>query len=70
MRIELNPEQQRRLFEWAAKVTKAHVDAGCEPPGYELVISFGPLENLAQAHSGTASLDLGEVLVRDAVEPR
>lgn len=63
MRIELTDEQRRRLLEWAGDITRAHVDADVEPPGYDLVVSIGSIESIARAVCGSQSLDLGEVHV-------
>jgi hypothetical protein len=62
MLIRLSLDQQARLLEWARTITEAHVAAGCEPPGYELIINVaGPYGVSATASSGSSVIDLGGV---------
>ena len=64
MLIRIPLEQERRLLDWAGTLARAELDADLEPSGYTLQISFAPgLGWSAEAVSGTATLDLGDVEV-------
>lgn len=67
MQITISPEQIDRLRALVEPVNVAHVDDGCEPPGYSIEISFGgPYGNSAVARCGNQTVDLGEVAVLPA----
>ena len=62
MHIRLSREQTECLLEWAGKITTAHFEADCEPPGYYLQIATGTgYPSCVEAISGSARLDLGDV---------
>lgn len=64
MVITLSAEQQDLLFAWICPITEAHVNDGCEPPGYSLEIRVaGPWGCDAMAVCGSQRLDLGDVSV-------
>ena len=68
MHIRLSREQTKSLLEWAGKITAAHVEADCEPPGYYLHIAVGGgYPSSIEAISGSGRLDLGDIDV-DLVE--
>lgn len=68
MHIRLSREQTESLLEWAGKITTAHVEADCEPPGYCLQVSIGAgYPSCVEAISGSVRYDLGDVDV-DLVE--
>lgn len=58
--ITINDEQARRVLAWAGKLTEANVEDGCEPTGYELVISVSPYGVDAEARGSGRTLSLGE----------
>ena len=62
MVITFTLEQQNKLLAWARAITKGHVDADCEPPGYTLHIDVGaPWSPEARAVCGTHEIELGDV---------
>lgn len=62
MHIRLSREQTKSLLKWARKITTAHIDADCEPPGYDLHIAIGGgYPSSVEAISGSSRLDLGDV---------
>lgn len=62
MRIRLSREQTKCLLEWAAKITKAHLEGNCEPSGYCLQVSTGSgYPSCVEAISGSNRLVLGDV---------
>jgi hypothetical protein len=64
MLIKLSRQQELQLLEWAAEIGRAHASAGCEPPGYQLIITVAePYGSSAEAVCGSARIDLGEVSV-------
>jgi hypothetical protein len=64
MLIRLSKQQESELLKWASSIASSHVEADCEPPGYELVITIAePCTTTARAECGAASLSLGEVAV-------
>lgn len=64
MVITLSAEQQDQLFAWIRPVNEAHVNEGCEIPGYTLEIRVaGPWGSDAMAVCGSQRLDLGDVTV-------
>lgn len=64
MVITLSAEQQAQLFEWLQPITEAHVNDGCEPPGYSLEIRVaGAWGSDAMAMYGSSRFDLGDVSV-------
>lgn len=64
LHICLSREQTACLLEWVGKITTAHVEADCEPPGYYLRIAVGAgYPSSIEATSGSSRLDLGDVEV-------
>lgn len=65
MVITLSAEQQAQLFAWLRPITEAHVNDGCEPPGYslEIRVAGGIWGSDAMAICGSQRLDLGDVKV-------
>ena len=64
MHICLSREQTTCLLAWSRKITTAHVEADCEPPGYYLKVSVGAgFPSSIEATSGSSRLDLGDVEV-------
>lgn len=64
MLIKLSAKQEAALLAWITPITKAEVDAECEPSGYYLEIEIGgPFGASACASSGNAKHDIGEVEV-------
>jgi hypothetical protein len=64
MLIRLSHEQELRLLEWSATIGRAHASAGCEPPGYVLIVEVaGPYGASARAESGSSEIELGDVTV-------
>lgn len=61
MHIRLDAAQTERLLCWAGTITTAETGADCEPGGYVLHISVGLLGHTAEAASGGAMIDLGDV---------
>ena len=64
MHIQLSPQQEAALLEWAARRTDAEVQADCEPSGYELTIAISPIDAEATARKGPDELCLGAVSVQ------
>ncbi len=62
MIVRLSTAQQIRLLDWSEAIGRGHVAAGCEPPGYELVITVAePYMTTARAESGSDRIELGDV---------
>jgi hypothetical protein len=58
----LDQSQIEILNKWIGKINENHFNEECEPPGFEITISFcGPYGQHATAKSGSSSIDLGEV---------
>jgi len=65
MVITLTIQQQAQLFAWLRPITKAHINDGCEPPGYSLEIRVaGPWGCDAMAICGSQRMDLGDVSLK------
>lgn len=65
MEIILSPEQVLLINSLVNPINIAHIDAGCEPPGFTIAISFlGPYGNDAVGQCGKQTVDLGEVTIR------
>lgn len=61
--IQLNAQQIDQMNRWIGEINMAHLKEECEPPGFEIVISFaGPWGQFAEAKCGSAVLDLGDVV--------
>lgn len=61
--IQLNSQQIDQVNRWIGEINMAHRQEECEPPGFEIVISFvGPWGQSAEAKCGSATLDLGDVV--------
>lgn len=64
MKILLTAAQQESFLTWARQITSAEVDAGCEPSGVRVEVTFGgPFGNHAEAVAGSQRLELGSVEV-------
>lgn len=61
MIIRLSKKQQHDLLVWSGRITAAHFEEECEPPGYDLNISVTSLGASAEARCGPEMLDLGDV---------
>jgi hypothetical protein len=65
MKIVLSAIQEGRLLEWVGLRMSEQVESGCEPSGYELVVSVcGPYGASATARIGKLAIELGEVEVQ------
>lgn len=65
MKIVLSAVQESRLLGWVGLKMSEQLESGCEPSGYELVVSVcGPYGASATARIGKLSIDLGEVEVQ------
>lgn len=63
MRIELSPEQERWLLEWAAENAQSEALADCEPSGYSLRVEVGAAYVHVEAHCGNRVLALGDARI-------
>lgn len=63
LNIQLNSQQIDQVNHWVGEINMAHLREECEPPGFEIIISFaGPWGQFAQARCGSSVLDLGDVV--------
>lgn len=62
MKIVLSAVQESQLLEWVGLRMSEQLESGCEPSGYELLVSVcGPCGASATARIGKVSMDLGDV---------
>ena len=60
--IHLTQAQVDQVNAWIGAINSAHLGEECEPPGFELVVSFaGPYGQWVTAQCGSSRLELGEV---------
>ena len=63
MLIKLSQEQEECLLSWSGKIVEENINSGCEPPGYELIISISSFGQEAEAVCGAERLDLGDICI-------
>jgi hypothetical protein len=62
LNIRLNEIQIAKINEWIGKNKLAHFKEECEPPGFDVIITFaGPWGEFASAKCGSSIIELGEV---------